>query len=146
LGANPLQGRFEGVGSENGYFFGPCLYVYKSLYYTCRCAALRLVYLQNFCAPFPRLQELYAAPGGAWSIIKDSFGLFWLVSKVMFVYVVSLKIRDIETNGYFFLETNRKQPKQIEFRFFSVQTKNYFFFQFEVGLSFSEKEIVLRNP
>ncbi len=72
---NPLQGRLEWVGSENGDFFVPCLYVYKSLYCTCRCAAPGLVCLQNICAPFPRLQELYAAPGGAWSI-KDSFGLF----------------------------------------------------------------------
>ncbi len=44
--------------------------------------------------------------------------------KILFVSVVSIPVRNTETNEKnFFAKLTKKQPKQIEFQFVSVQTE-----------------------
>jgi hypothetical protein len=61
--------------------------------------------------------------------------LFWLFKTGMFASVISIHVRNTVTNqnklktlGFGFVKQTEKQPKQIEFRFFSVQTENLFFY------------------
>ncbi len=70
--------------------------------------------------------------GFEYPLIDNVFlGFFWFVSvcfeKILFVSVVSILVRNTETNRkkhfFGFVKQTEKQPKQIEFRFVSVRTE-----------------------
>ncbi len=63
--------------------------------------------------------------------LKKMFGFVSVWFKTgIFISVVSIHVQNTETNRkkifFGFVKQTEKQPKQIEFRFFSVQTENLF--------------------
>jgi hypothetical protein len=82
---------------------------------------------------FAYMSPVYAIPGG--TQFTNFFVCFVFFETVLFFSVVSIRFRNTETNRkivfFCFTKQTEKQPKQIVFRFFSVQTKKIYFVCFE---------------
>ncbi len=83
------------------------------------------------------MSPVYAIPGG--TQFTNFFCLFWFFSKQFFYcfgcFDTCSKHRNKPKNSFFgFTKQTEKQPKEIVFRFFSVQTENIFCFEDTLAL------------
>ncbi len=121
------------VSVYKSLFLNLCMSFYNALRCTCfqdPVTASVLLCLQELCDTpgFACLQESSPCCTYRWIIFRFVSVCFktWSFGCFDTCFKHRSKPKQTKRNIFWFRETNRKKPKQIEFRFFSIQTENIF--------------------